>query len=398
MRSIRSIVFLNLFWIVLVFFAVVSGVSYYLTNETIKEFAVADDKTALNFVISNIRSNYNHELQYLDTLANIDGFLPFRKVAAEDMVNRFLLYDNLFGSIHMYARDGNLIFAHKRSSLPAYKIETNFYEKPEAEFIAQAEQVIKEKRPAASDTFFTSSGDIYQTYITPVFSDKEHKNIFGLLSGGVFPRRQKIDHLLAGLKLAEDNFILITDSHGRLMGSDGVAEPDVGGALKPYVDEAIKAFYQNNESKIQPAKTASSPLVHYKIRVGRTRFILMSMPIPELKLIVTVGQGLGLIEQKQDELTHRLLVALILGLFFSLFASIVVGDRLAKPFREIADTIGKINIGNFSARVGYSKNDEIGRLSKSINKLAEKIEKSEYLGNLWSNEDEVNDRNETHVD
>jgi len=80
------------------------------------------------------------------------------------------------------------------------------------------------------------------------------------------------------------------------------------------------------------------------------------------------------------------LVALVLGLVLSLVASIVVGDRLAKPFRQVADAVNQINNGNFSARVTYAGEDEIGYLSKTINALAEKIQKSEYLGNLWQTE------------
>lgn len=388
MRSIRSIIFLHLFWIIFAFSSVVSGVAYYLTNEAIRQFAVKDAITELEFVISNIRANYSHELQYLDTLANIDGFQPFNKETAVSMVKRFLLYENLFGSMHLYAKNGELIFAEKRSSLPKYTIESNFYKKQEPEFIALAKQVLDKKRPAASETFFTSSGDLYQTYITPVFADKEHKNIFGLLSGGVFPRRQKIDHMLAGLKLGQDNFILISDSHGRLMGNDGITEAEVLHSLKPHINRAMQVYFAINKAKA--GKTSLPPaLLDYKIKIGAAQFILMSLPIQELRLIVTIGLSTGLIDQKQEELTHRLLVALILGLLFSLFGSILAGERLAKPFREIAETINKINIGNFAARVTYNKDDEIGQLSKVINTIAEKIEKSEYLGNLWSNESEL---------
>lgn len=379
MRSIRSIIFLRLFWIVLIFFSVVSGVAYYLTNEAITHFAIKDATTSLNFVINNIRVNYSHELQYLDTLANVDGFSPFRKESAQDMSARFLLYENLFSTMHMYSATGDLIFAEKRPSIPRYAIEPNFYKKPDPGFIALAKRVLAEKHPAASETFYTSSNDLYQTYITPVFTDSTHTSVFGLLSGGVFPRRQKLDHLLAGLKLGQDNFIFITDSKGRLMAIDGISEAELQSSLKAHLNQAVHDFYENK----QPA---GQPLIYFKTKVGASHFIVMSLPIPELKLVVTVGSSTALIDQKQVELSHRLLVALIAGLLLSLFASIFAGERLSRPFREMVDTVSKINSGNFAARVQYDKDDEIGALSRLINTLAEKIDKAEYLGNLWSTE------------
>jgi signal transduction histidine kinase len=111
--------------------------------------------------------------------------------------------------------------------------------------------------------------------------------------------------------------------------------------------------------------------------------------MPELKLVVTIGVNTHRIDQKTRELSYRLLVALVLGLLLSVFASVFVGDRLAKPFRQIAKTINEINVGNFAARVNYEEDDEIGHLSQRINTLAEKIQKSDYLGNLWSNEAEL---------
>jgi methyl-accepting chemotaxis protein len=121
----------------------------------------------------------------------------------------------------------------------------------------------------------------------------------------------------------------------------------------------------------------------------------MSLPIPELKLIVTFGLNTNRIDEKTHELSYRLLLSLVGGLVLSIVASLIVGERLAKPFREIADTINKINTGNFSARVEHVSNDEIGYLSERINILAAKISKSEYLGNLWSTETEIEGERET---
>jgi methyl-accepting chemotaxis protein len=153
--------------------------------------------------------------------------------------------------------------------------------------------------------------------------------------------------------------------------------------MKQQAYEAAQHFFKGADAG------SHQVFVKQRLVLGQKSFIVMSLPITDLKLVVTLGFNMRPIDQKTRELSNRLFFALIVGFLFSLFASVLVGNRLSKPFREMAHTVNEINIGNFSARTGYKGNDEIGYLSERINTLAEKIEKSEYLGNLWSNEAEL---------
>ena len=380
MRSIRSIIFVRLFAINIIFFAVVSGVAYLLTSEAIKQFVVDDAVTSLSFVINNIKSNYESELTALNQIANLPGLSPYDKTQSQHIIQEFLELPNMFNTVHMYQADGTLLVAERRGIKAVYKASPNFHEKDPA-FIALAERVIREKQSTASEVFVSPNGHVYQTFLTPVFLDAKNNQVFGILSGGVFPRLQKIDYLLHGLKLGKNNFILITDSKGHLISSDGISEKEVGTSVRSQTDQAAKRFFGQDGSR--------NAFINSKIKVGRFSYILISLPADPLKLIVTLGVSTQGIETKTRELSYRLLVALVLGLFLSLIASIFVGDRLAKPFRMMAETINEINQGNFAARVQYSGDDEIGYLSKALNTLSEKIQKSEYLGNLWSTDERL---------
>lgn len=418
----------------MIFFLVVSSSAYFLTAEAIKQFAVSDASTSLSFVVNNIETNYKSELKAIDQIAILHGFVPFDEGTARSIVRDFLELPNIFTTVHLYKADGELVIAERRNSLgngKPYKPRTNFNLK-EPEFIALAREVIDKKHPVSSDTFFTWQGILYQTYITPVFTDRTKQHVFGILSGGVFPRLHKIEKLLQGLKLGEDNFILITDSAGRFITGDGITEDEAESSIKNYTERATKFFFGNDDVKTakasaeepttvattttgsttttatttaaptattatsqgmpaSPVNNATHVFVDQRVSKGKLSFIVVSLPIPELRLIVTLGSSTSEIDQKTRELSNRLTFALVIGLLFSLFASIFVGERLAKPFREVAHTVNEINIGNFSARTRYSGNDEIGHLSQRINVLAEKIQKSEYLGSLWSNEAELDE-------
>lgn len=411
----------------MIFFLVVSSSAYFLTAEAIKQFAVSDASTSLSFVVNNIETNYKSELKAIDQIAILHGFVPFDEGTARSIVKDFLELPNIFTTVHLYKADGELVIAERRNSLgngKPYTPRPNFNLK-EPEFIALAREVIDKKHPVSSDTFFTWQGILYQTYITPVFTDRTRQHVFGILSGGVFPRLHKIEKLLQGLKLGEDNFILITDSAGRFITGDGITEDEAESSIKNYTERATKFFFGNDDVETakasaeeptttgttaatataapdativnsqdmpaSPVNNATHVFVDQRVSKGKLSFIVVSLPIPELRLIVTLGSSTSEIDQKTRELSNRLTFALVIGLLFSLFASIFVGERLAKPFREVAHTVNEINIGNFSARTRYSGNDEIGHLSQRINALAEKIQKSEYLGSLWSNEAELDE-------
>ncbi len=384
MRSIQNLIFIRLFSIILIFFGVVSGFTYVLTSEAIKQFAISDASTSLSFIVNNIEGNYKSELIAIDQIASLDGFVPFDEKIAQGVVKEFLQLPNIFTTVYFYKVNGDLVFAEKRFSPDptTYKPKSNFYQK-DAQFVALARKVIAERRSVSSDALFSRSGELYQTYLTPVFDDREKQHVMGILSGGVFPRLKKIEYLLRGLKLGEDNFILLTDSQGNFITSDGIDERDATGSMKQQAYEAAQHFFKGADAG------SHQVFVKQRLVLGQKSFIVMSLPITDLKLVVTLGFNMRPIDQKTRELSNRLFFALIVGFLFSLFASVLVGNRLSKPFREMAHTVNEINIGNFSARTGYKGNDEIGYLSERINTLAEKIEKSEYLGNLWSNEAEL---------
>ncbi|MBZ0185139.1 MAG: HAMP domain-containing protein, partial [Candidatus Obscuribacterales bacterium] len=312
----------------------------------------------------------------LDEIASMEGFLPFDEPIARGVINKFLRFPNIFATVHLYRADGSLVFAKRRATMGSYIYKTNFYEK-DPDFIAQARRVLAEKHPRASEVIFSSKGTLYQTYITPVFSDDKKEHVFGILSGGVFPRLQRIDHLLYGLKLGKENFILITDSHGHFITSDGISESHAS-TIKRHTGQAAKLFFTSDKPDL------SNAFVENKLEVDDNSYIVISLPIDELKLLVTLGVNTHRIESNSRDLSYRLLVALVIGSLLSLVASIFIGDRLAKPFREIAEAINRINKGDLGVKVDYMGEDEIGYLAEAVNVLSEKIRKSEYLGSLWS--------------
>ncbi len=410
MRSIQSIIFIRLFGVILIFFCVVAAVAYFLTNEAMRQFVVSDSTTSLSFVINNVKNNYESDLKALDQISVMKGFLPFDEWRAHEVLKDFLEFPNIYNTVHMYRSDGPLLFAERRATMGPYNPKRNYLQK-NPEFIELAQKVIAEKKSYASEVFYSPNKTLYQTYVTPVFQDGTKEKVFGILSGAVFPRLQRIDYLLHGLQLGQDNFILITDSSGRFITSDGITDKEAASSIQEHTDKATRHFF-SEPIDVEQGDSAKSPIgtqtpldpsrhaghahgevvlkkvafIDHSIKMGNYSYIVLSLPIDELRLLVTLGVNTHRIEAENKELSYRLLVALVLGLLMSLAASAVLGERLSKPFRQIADATNEINEGNFAARVTYKGDDEIGYLTTTINSMAEKIQKNEYLGNLWHTE------------
>jgi diguanylate cyclase (GGDEF)-like protein/PAS domain S-box-containing protein len=67
------------------------------------------------------------------------------------------------------------------------------------------------------------------------------------------------------------------------------------------------------------------------------------------------------------------------GLIFTIITALiafVIGDKLARPLRYIASIAKSIGEGNFKKRVNLKRNDEISYLGKSLNQMANKLQKT----------------------
>ena len=126
MKSIRSIIFYHLSFTVSAFFLVLAVSFYFFVGRIMTQFVVDDSAHSLSFVTSNIRTNYNKQLQSIDSLASLGGFAPYRQDEAKGQIRRYLSFDNIHNSIHMYREDGTFLFSERRKGVPVYRIRKNF--------------------------------------------------------------------------------------------------------------------------------------------------------------------------------------------------------------------------------------------------------------------------------
>jgi HAMP domain-containing protein len=381
MQSIRFLISSRLILVVMAYFALMAGGGYWVVSRTIRQSVIDDSQTSLRSIVANIRSNYLARLHELDEVAKLDGFHPFDPARAAALTEQFLAFNSVIRTVHVYKADGSLVFAKRHASIPPYAYGGSFRVRPQPEFLRLAETVIATQRPAITETFYTSKGDLLQTYVVPIVADPPAGKAVGIISGGVFPLRHRLDSLVEGLTMTDRNFILISDTKGNTVARSGLISGETMQVVKPRLSRTV-------EGLLGPKRRASVVVVDALDQEVGTPFVLLSGAVKEMNLVVTLGVSTRSVDDKLAELGRWVLLVMVGGLIFTSFAAMVVGNRLSRPLVEIFDVLKALNVGDFTARVRYTANDEIGYLGELINRLSAKIRKDRYLGDLWSHDAE----------
>lgn len=73
-------------------------------------------------------------------------------------------------------------------------------------------------------------------------------------------------------------------------------------------------------------------------------------------------------------LLNTMIICVILIVFFSSFFSKMIANSVSYPIKELCEKMGQMERGDLSTRVEISRQDEIGYLGESFNRMADKIE------------------------
>ena len=95
-----------------------------------------------------------------------------------------------------------------------------------------------------------------------------------------------------------------------------------------------------------------------------------------LNVAVPVGETEGAWERLFTNITVVSLAVLILACVFTLFFT----RHIAKPLKQLTEAAEKVDHGNYDYQLTYDKDDEVGRLTKTFQRLVDDIKK--HIGDL----------------
>lgn len=172
----------------------------------------------------------------------------------------------------------------------------------------------------------------------------------------------------------------------RKLTGDSVAERRtrdlVGSDIRLYFASERGEFWNAITGAPAAAPSASDTLAGARdlvthVREGRDRFIARREPVlgASLSLVVELPYS-AVLDRPAAFLRRNGLVALLLLLLGTLVASII-SRRLARPLAELDAAAEALRAGAYGRRVQSGRQDEVGRLARTFNAMAESIERAQ---------------------
>jgi signal transduction histidine kinase len=162
--------------------------------------------------------------------------------------------------------------------------------------------------------------------------------------------------------------VQIIDLNGKVkMDSIGVTPEDLSGKkdVKEALGGSIGTWVGNVDYTDEEVMAVSCPL-----KSG-------SKPVAVLRLIATLDD----INRDVGKITKIFIFIGIAVILICGFLSVLLANSIVEPLKEITGVAEKMSLGNYKIKSIKKNDDEIGRLSDTLNHMAEEILKKEQLKN-----------------
>jgi hypothetical protein len=383
LKSIRGLIFNHFFAAMTALFTLFAAITYFTISYYLERMSIAASQVVVSNVGTSIRSQIQGRLQNFDTLSAL-GVLnpPQDSAAAWRTVNSFLGHEMLISTIHVYHRDGKLLFSAKRSSFPEYVPEADF-RKMKPSFIDLVEEVIRTGRPKLSEIYSGQRKRNYEIYVAPLFADSGREHVWGVMSAAIFPHATDLSYMLEGLSLSKDNSLLLTDLTGNVVLQNGNVFGDA--------DASNVAFRRHWKTKLMPkvlkwaasleGQDGSLYMVHNE---SNQPYIAVSRYIPHSKALIHLFIDRRPLDEQRKDLLFFVFGCYVLSLIVGVFVAKALSKRLAGPVEGIAETIAHYRRGHFSYRTVHDSKDEFQELFSSLRDLGDKIEREHFIHALWN--------------
>lgn len=130
-----------------------------------------------------------------------------------------------------------------------------------------------------------------------------------------------------------------------------------------------RKFSQDEEPSFE--NITYEPLIKVMIQRNEAspRFIMLTQKLSENEVLV-IHSPIFAINEAVRISTRFLFIIFIIGVFFSIIMSIFFSKRISRPIEKIEHKADEIARLNFDGELKIEREDELGKLAKSINKLS----------------------------
>lgn len=142
------------------------------------------------------------------------------------------------------------------------------------------------------------------------------------------------------------------------------------------------AYYigkQITSAEVNKARESATQAVQY-YKVDDTNIMIVAVPIlvnKEVKSIVLISAYIDDILKDINDLTRLIVIVSLLACTIAVYLSLILGRKLSRPIEELTAASEEILIGNLNTKVDIIRQDEIGKLAETFNKMSEELYKTD---------------------
>ena len=166
------------------------------------------------------------------------------------------------------------------------------------------------------------------------------------------------------IKLYDNGYAFVSDADGNIV-------------YHPRMD--ILELTDDNKPKVPDGFLSESTFIHYNYNGIEKQAVWLELS-NGLHLNVTVP--LSEINGNWKKLITEIILAAIFILIVFITLTIVFTRHFTKPLRKLTEIAEQVNQGNYDTKMDYNGNDEIGILTKTVNRLISHLKG--YIGDLNS--------------
>jgi hypothetical protein len=363
MRTIKYFIFTRFLGVIIlqVAFLILVGRFYFEKNfqHTIKE-----NSETLSLLAENFHAFYDTQIEESLRLTQGSGFVPFQKQKAIENVAQFIKIKGTVSTAHYYKADGKLEFYVTMENLTDYKPESSVDKHRDENFKIAFNKAVTTKLPVVSDPLFTHKHFFYHALLIPVF---EKNKLQGILSLAIFPKIRAFNHILNGLALSSDNFLILADIKGNIVAANNVTQKETG----PLVTEAL-------EQIAQPQK-----LKKKKYYVENVAYYILSTKVKELPLIVILGVNNQNFANQKKRFFDFIFSMTAISTLLVLGLSLIISSKITQGMKAISASVLGIREGKIAKQEEHNYSLELALVLDELEDLSIEVQKGKLLGNLW---------------
>jgi HAMP domain-containing protein len=288
--------------------------------------------------------------------------------SAEKPLNEFLVRSKLFTNAMVYDLEGFVCASTERSSPQdaAKLVGRNLLRSTQklSDMSNSLKAALNEKKMQIS-TLHSSlrQGQLLVIYF-PIRAFDRNDCLRGILSMGIHLDGALLHEMLTRFS-AKEGFILLTDRNGKILARQGETLPEnlARASVEPY---PIPGTMPSTWSML-----------------GNEECLVTTLAVTQLDMVLLVGRSKkGIVGTVNSLAANMLGIALIL-LLGAGFVAWLLADSYLSQILALLKGLRQIGSGVLSSRVEVVSDDELGEASQAFNTMAEGLEWSRLVEELW---------------